>query len=154
MPSRGRFFRAIRNPFADSSIEQSMRVIPASIRRMQWHSDKKYHSAEIILGRSRRGKILVVEREGTPVANGSITGGEISGVFVDPAFHHAGIGAKLMLALEGRAAEIALDVSLPSRGFYERLGYAITAMCAIDVREGEKLDNWQAKKLLVNRHIA
>jgi ribosomal protein S18 acetylase RimI-like enzyme len=115
---------------------------------------KEVHSAGNILTRSRRGEMFVVEREGTPVATGSITGGEISGVFVDPAFQHAGIGARLMLALERRAVEkgleeVVLDVSLPSRGFYERLGYAITETCAIDVGEGQRLHYWKAKKRLL-----
>jgi len=115
---------------------------------------KQHHSSENILDRSRHGEILVVEREGTPVATGSITGGEISGVFVDPAYQQSGIGARLMLALERRAvekglAEVVLDVSLPSRGFYERLGYAITETCAIEVGEGQKLHYWKAKKRLL-----
>jgi hypothetical protein len=60
----------------------------------------------------------------------------------------------MIRALEGRAlengwAEVQLDVSLPSRGFYERLGYQIMEERSIDVGGGERLDYWHASKRLV-----
>jgi ribosomal protein S18 acetylase RimI-like enzyme len=114
---------------------------------------KQYHSAENILERSRCGDYLVLFMGGMAIATGSIANGEISSVFVDPDFQHAGIGARMMRALEGRAvekewAEVELSVSLPSRGFYERLGYGIREECSIDVGGGERLIYWKAKKRL------
>jgi hypothetical protein len=41
-----------------------------------------------------------------------------------------------------------LDVSLPSRSFYERRGYANLHRRAIDVGDGERLDYWTAEKSL------
>ena len=114
---------------------------------------KGYHSAEGILKRSREGEMLVAERGGQLVATGALAGGEIAGVFVDPEFQRGGIGAELMRALEDDAAgkgltEVELSVSLPSRGFYERLGYVIFDARSIDVGEGQRLDYWQARKRL------
>ena len=125
------------------------RVYPP--RAIQFFKD--YHSEEKILGRSRRGVLLVVERDGNLIATGGLAGGEISGVFVDPEFQRGGIGATLMRALEGKAAEkglagVELDVSLTSRGFYERLGYEILEERSIDVGEGQRLDYWRARKRL------
>jgi ribosomal protein S18 acetylase RimI-like enzyme len=153
---------AVPRPFRDTDLEPVRNLIQKTITDCYAGVYppcavaffKEFHSAGNILARSRRGEILVVERDGIVLATGSISGGEISGVFVDPAFQHAGIGARMMHALEGRAvekgwAEVVLDVSVPSRGFYERLGYTIAETCAIDVGEGQKLDYWKAKKRLL-----
>jgi hypothetical protein len=43
---------------------------------------------------------------------------------------------------------VELDVSLPSRGFYERRGYRMLEDRSIDVGEGETLDYWRAAKRL------
>jgi GNAT superfamily N-acetyltransferase len=114
---------------------------------------KAYHSEEKIRERSREGEILAVEREGDPVATGAVVGGEISGLFVRPDFQGCGIGAALMRELEEKAKAgghdaAELSVSLPSRGFYGRLGYRITDARSIDVGEGQRLDYWQAEKHL------
>jgi hypothetical protein len=58
-----------------------------------------------------------------------------------------------MQELERRAVakgltEIELSVSLPSRGFYEILGYQAIEDCDIDVGEGQRLCFWKAKKKL------
>ena len=58
-----------------------------------------------------------------------------------------------MRKLEARAAakgctEAVLSVSLPSRAFYESLGYEMLEACSIDVGEDEHLDFWKARKSL------
>lgn len=58
-----------------------------------------------------------------------------------------------MLELEKRAKaglvkKISLSVSLPSREFYEGLGYSITEDCSLDVGEGQQLKYWTAVKEL------
>jgi hypothetical protein len=45
--------------------------------------------------------------------------------------------------------DVTLDVSLPSRGFYESLGYELSEGVSVDVGEGQRLDHWKAKKQLV-----
>jgi GNAT superfamily N-acetyltransferase len=114
---------------------------------------KDFHSEEQIQERHCRGDILVIERHGAVVATGTIVGGDIFGVFVDPKFQRHGYGAALMRALEDKARREGcqaskLNVSLPSRGFYESLGYEMLEKCSKDVGEGESLDYWKARKVL------
>jgi len=105
-----------------------------------WHSEKR------ILERSAQGDILIIEdnRDGSILATGSLIGSEIAGVFVRPDIQRKGIGAEIMRKLEEIAAEkgvyeIKLSVSLPSKGFYERLGYRILDELSTDVGEGQSL---------------
>ena len=58
-----------------------------------------------------------------------------------------------MRALEDRARrngcdEVELSVSLPSEGFYLRLGYRLIEECSLDVGEGERLRFWKARRSL------
>jgi predicted N-acetyltransferase YhbS/methionine aminopeptidase len=114
---------------------------------------KEFHSVDRILERQTAGAVLVAEQDGLLVATGSLVGAEISGVFVLPQLQRSGIGGRVMDRLE-REAELAgcdsvrLDVSLPSRGFYERRGYRLLESRSMDVGEGERLDYWTAEKPL------
>ncbi len=77
-----------------------------------------------------------------------VTAGE-----ADPQYQRQGIGAQVMDTLEdaARAAGqriVHLDVSLPSRRFYESRGYSRMESCSIDVGEGQRLDYWTAQKEL------
>lgn len=114
---------------------------------------KQFHSVEGIAARAQKGTLLVVEKGGSVIATGACVHGEIYGVFVDPKAQRSGCGRALMRELEKAAnsegyTEIGLDISLPSRGFYEGLGYVVLEECAIDVGEGEPLRYWKAKKAL------
>ena len=114
---------------------------------------KKFHSEKKIMERHRQGDILVTEQDGSVVATGAIVGRDIFGVFVHPEFQHHGHGAALMRELENRArskgcSELELSVSLPSRWFYEGLGYKMIEECSIDMGEGERLYFWKARKPL------
>jgi GNAT superfamily N-acetyltransferase len=79
--------------------------------------------------RSKAGETtFVVEEDGAPVASGSLVDGEIPAVFVHPGLQKGGRGKALMNALENEArasgvTEIGLSISLPSRRFYEGVGY-------------------------------
>jgi ribosomal protein S18 acetylase RimI-like enzyme len=117
---------------------------------------KDFHSGVKIIERHQTGEILVVEKDGKVIATGSIVGADILGVFVDPEFQHQGYGKSLMQELEKEAIangieRIVLSVSLPSRRFYEILGYEIIAEHTIDVGEGQRLDYWDARKTLMSR---
>jgi ribosomal protein S18 acetylase RimI-like enzyme len=114
---------------------------------------KKLHSEENILERCRDGGVLVVEKDEGIVGTGSLVGNEILGVFILPEFQNQGHGRLLMRALEHKAQvsgnnEVELSISLPSRKFYESLGYEVIADHSFDVGEGQKLDYWQARKTL------
>jgi GNAT superfamily N-acetyltransferase len=114
---------------------------------------KRFHSLEAIRERALAGAVVVVEGESGLVATGARAGSEISGVFVAPEMQGRGIGALVMDELEADALAagepmVHLDVSLPSRGFYEGRGYVIQADRSIDVGEGQQLHYWEAEKPL------
>jgi N-acetylglutamate synthase-like GNAT family acetyltransferase len=114
---------------------------------------KEFHSAERIRERQVAGAVVVAEQDGQIVATGAIVGGDISGVFVHPQIQGHGIGGKVMDRLEGDAElagrdRVRVDVSLPSKGFYESRGYRLRESCSIDVGEGQRLDYWTAEKWL------
>ena len=114
---------------------------------------KDFHSEAKILERHMEGDILVVERDGQVIATGAIVDGDIFGVFVDPDFQQQGHGRILMRELEARARakgiqEAVLSVSLPSRRFYESLGYGDFEDRSRDLGDGVQLAFWQARKAL------
>jgi GNAT superfamily N-acetyltransferase len=115
---------------------------------------KDYHSREKIVGRSESGEVLVAIEDGRILATGSLIGSEIVGVFVHPDHQRQGRGETMMVELESRAraeglSEITLSISLPSRQFYEHLGYTVLGEHSLDVGKGQYLHYWQGKKKLV-----
>ena len=114
---------------------------------------KAFHAEEIILERAQRGTVLVAEADGDLIATGSLLDGEIFAVFVHPDRQGRGLGKALMARLEedARAAgvtESLLSVSLPSKRFYEGLGYEIVEERSRDLGDDQRLDFWKAKKRL------
>ena len=114
---------------------------------------KAFHAEEIILERAQRGTVLVAEADGDLIATGSLLDGEIFAVFVHPDRQGRGLGKVLMARLEedARAAgvtESLLSVSLPSKRFYEGLGYEIVEERSRDLGDDQRLDFWKAKKRL------
>jgi N-acetylglutamate synthase-like GNAT family acetyltransferase len=114
---------------------------------------KDFHSATKIADRSKMGTTLVVEEDGELVTTGSLVDGEILAVFVHPRLQHGGRGKAIMKALENEARasglmEIALSISLPSKRFYESLGYRVVEERSRDVGDGQRLDFWKAVKQL------
>ena len=114
---------------------------------------KDFHSEAKILERHRAGDLLVIEQDGRVVATGAIVDGDIFGVFVDPDQQQRGHGRALMRELESRAKtkgiqEAVLSVSLPSRRFYESLGYGEFEDRSRDLGGGVQLAFWQARKAL------
>jgi len=114
---------------------------------------KQYHSAANILERARQGHTIVVEWDERIVGTGTITDDHISGVFAAAEVQHLGLGRAIMAHLEAlaRAAGVTmatLDVSLPSRRFYERIGYRVIEPDRTEVGDGQHLDYWKATKSL------
>ena len=148
-------------PFRDSDVTQVRQLIhrtldvsyaavypPEAVRFF-----KDFHSEAKILERHRAGDILVIEQDGQVVATGAIVDSDIFGVFVDPAAQQQGHGRALMQELESRAKakgihEAVLSVSLPSRRFYESLGYREFEDRSRDLGNGVQLAFWQARKAL------
>lgn len=114
---------------------------------------KQFHSRAEYESRMRDGLVLVAERDGQIVGTGSMVRGKIFAVFVDPDAQGTGTGRELMERLEGSARErgierTELDVSLPSRQFYERLGYTMDEDRERDLGDGQTLRFWSASKQL------
>jgi N-acetylglutamate synthase-like GNAT family acetyltransferase len=116
---------------------------------------KEQHSEEKIAERSAVGEILVLisERDGSIMATGALIGSEIIGVFVCPDYHRQSYGKAIMthlerIALEKGISKLSLSISLPSRQFYERLGYKVLAERVLDVGGGEFLKYWSGEKEL------
>jgi GNAT superfamily N-acetyltransferase len=114
---------------------------------------KTFHSEEKILERSQKGEILIIEIDDGIAATGAIINSEVLGVFVRLRDQGKGYGKAVMKELENRAKkkglrEATLAVSLPSKGFYESLGYEIIREVSLDVGEGQRLDYWEARKTL------
>ncbi|MBN1625083.1 MAG: GNAT family N-acetyltransferase [Deltaproteobacteria bacterium] len=116
---------------------------------------KEHHSEKKIIERSAVGEIsvLIPECDGSILATGSLIGSEIIGVFVHPDHQRQGYGKAIMTHLEKKAMEkkipkLTLSISLPSRQFYERLGYKVLDNCVLDVGGGECLKYWIGEKEL------
>ena len=114
---------------------------------------KAFHAEEKVRERAQRGTVLVTEANGALIATGSLLEGEIFAVFVHPGRQGEGLGKALMERLEGDArtagvTESVLSVSLPSKRFYEGLGYEIIEERSRDLGDGQRLDFWKATKRL------
>ncbi len=112
---------------------------------------KTFHSGNKIRERCRTGVVLIFEVEGIYVGTGALVNEKIEGVFVKPEFQGQGIGKMIMTELEKLAVcrgikEVILHISLPSKKFYQDLGYTILEECNKDVGQGENLKYWIAKK--------
>ncbi len=114
---------------------------------------KAFHAEEKVRERAQRGTVLVAEANDAPIATGSLLEGEIFAVFVHPDRQGVGLGKALMERLEEDArtagvTESVLSVSLPSKRFYEGLGYEIIEERSRDLGDGQCLNFWKAKKRL------
>lgn len=112
-----------------------------------------YHTDDSISRRNESGVVIVAQWGSEIVATGSLVGKEITGVFVRTNLQGKNIGNLVMNWLEAYAAEngqdcVELNVSLPSRGFYEKRGYTITRSSRIDVGMEQALKYWEGFKLL------
>jgi GNAT superfamily N-acetyltransferase len=116
---------------------------------------KTYHSDQNIAERRQKGDVLLIKRGDLIVATGAMVGNEVLGVFVRLEDQGKGYGKTIMNELERRAKikgldQITLAISLPSRKFYEALGYEIVGDCFEDVGEGQRLDYWEARKTIAH----
>ena len=74
-------------------------------------------------------------------------------VFVVPEFQKLGFGKLIMHNLEEKALSTAitavtLDASLPSKRFYDSLGYVTLEETFLEVENGKKLDYYKMEKSL------
>jgi len=74
-------------------------------------------------------------------------------VFVQPAFQRQGFGKIIIHKLEAKAATLGitvvkLDASIPSKKFYDSLGYQTLEETFIPVENGRRLDFYKMGKIL------
>jgi len=113
----------------------------------------EYHTVEQILLDADRGCTFVIEPGGRIAGTGTVLGTTIKRVFVHPFRQRRGYGALLMHALEGEALRrgvrrVDLSASLPSKRFYDRLGYTTECEAYIPVGNGKRLDYYAMVKVL------
>ena len=112
-----------------------------------------YHNERAILGDAEQGRTVIVDKAGRVLGTGTLVGDEIKRVFVDPAFQKQGFGRLVMQQLEETAARqrvnlVKLDASLPSKPFYDGLGYVTIAAAFLHVENGQRLDFFKMQKTL------
>ncbi len=112
-----------------------------------------YHNEEAILRDAQKGWTIVLDKAGRILGTGTIVGDEIKRVFVDPTLQKQGVGRRIMQQLEETAARqgaaaVKLDASLPSRAFYDRLGYVTVEPAFLPVGNGRRLDFFKMQKAL------
>ncbi|WP_301678359.1 GNAT family N-acetyltransferase [Methanoculleus methanifontis] len=108
---------------------------------------------EQILLDATRGCTFVLASGGRIAGTGTLLGTTIKRVFVHPSRQRRGYGALLMHALESEAirrgiGRVDLSASLPSKRFYDLLGYATECEDYIPVRNGKRLDYYTMVKAL------
>jgi len=112
-----------------------------------------YHNEEAILRDAEQGHTIMLDKASRILGTGTLVGDEIKRVFVDPVFQKQGFGRRIMQYLEGAAARtgigvVKLDASLPSKAFYDRLGYVTVGPAFLPVENGQRLDFFKMQKAL------
>jgi GNAT superfamily N-acetyltransferase len=115
-----------------------------------------YHDEEAILRDAETGCTIVLDKAGRLLGTGTLVDDEIKRVFVAPAFQQQGFGRRILQHLEELAALqgtriVTLDASLPSKTFYDRLGYITTAAAFLPVENGRRLEFFEMRKTLGGR---
>jgi GNAT superfamily N-acetyltransferase len=117
---------------------------------------KDWHCDDRILKQSKEGYTIVLEKNNQIIGTGTIVDNHIMRVFVEPAFQKQGFGKLIMRKLEEKAVSLGIDVvildaSLPSKKFYDLLGYKTLEKTFIPVENGERLDFYKMEKILTNK---
>jgi GNAT superfamily N-acetyltransferase len=112
-----------------------------------------YHEEEAILRDAEAGCTIVLDQGGRLLGTGTLLEDEIKRVFVAPALQQQGLGRRILQHLEELAALqgariVKLDASVPSKAFYDRLGYVTTEAASLPVENGRRLDFFRMQKTL------
>jgi len=114
---------------------------------------KNYHSIDRIKKDADKCLHIVLENEGEIIGVGALKENKILRVFIHPSFQGDGYGKSIMQYLEQAARNsglktVFLDISLPSKGFYKKMGYEIYEELFEDVGERQSLHYMKGKKKL------
>jgi N-acetylglutamate synthase-like GNAT family acetyltransferase len=115
---------------------------------------KQYHCDENILKGSAKGWTIVLENNTRVIGTGTIINNHIMRVFVNPKFQKRGLGKLIMNKLEDKAIssgarKVNLDASLPSKTFYDSLGYKTCEKTYVKLENNKKLHYYKMNKELI-----
>jgi GNAT superfamily N-acetyltransferase len=115
---------------------------------------KAWHCDDNILRDAKEGYTILLEKDRRIIGTGTIVSNEIKRVFVEPEFQKHGFGKLIMQRLEEKALSagisiVDLSASLPSKKFYDSLGYVTLEETFIEVENGKKLDFYRMEKSLI-----
>jgi citrate lyase synthetase len=116
---------------------------------------KQYHCDKNILKGAADGLTIVLEKNNHIIGIGAIIGNHILRVFVSPKFQKRGLGILIMRKLEDKAIssavkKVKLDASLPSKKFYDVLGYKTREKTYVKLENDKKLYYYKMDKALTN----
>jgi len=114
---------------------------------------KDYHCGESILKGAKEGYTIILEQDGQIIGTGTIVDGHVMRVFVRPEYQKLGFGKIIMRNLEAKALSqgisvVKLDASLPSKKFYDLLGYVTLEETFLAVENSKRLDYYKMEKSL------
>ena len=150
--SRIRTFRETDLMFLKSMIHRTIAICypgPYCMEAVRFFTN--YHDEQAIRRDARAGCTIVLDRAGRTIGTGTLVGDEIKRVFVDPMAQRQGAGRRIMKYLEEKArsagvAMVRLDASLPSKAFYDKLGYVTVEKTFLPVENGRRLDFFRMQK--------
>ena len=114
---------------------------------------KDWHHSDKILKNVKEGYTIILEQDGRIVGTGTVVGNEIARVFVEPASQKCSFGKLIMQKLEEKALSrgvniVKLDASLPSKKFYDLLGYVTLDETFLEVENNKELHYYKMEKSL------
>jgi GNAT superfamily N-acetyltransferase len=115
---------------------------------------KDWHHSDKIIKNAKEGCTIIIEQGGRIVGTGTVVADEIVRVFVEPASQKCGYGRLIMKKLEEKALSrginiVKLDASLPSKKFYDLLGYVTLEETFLIVENSQKLHYYKMEKSLI-----
>ncbi|MHC4639955.1 MAG: GNAT family N-acetyltransferase [Planctomycetota bacterium] len=114
---------------------------------------KDHHCEHSILQDAERGHTIVLVKKARVIGTGTILNDVITRVFVESGEQRSGFGKMIMQRLEQYAVNddirlVKLNASLPSKKFYDRLGYELVDKDYLEVDNHKKLHYYAMKKVL------
>ena len=152
---RIRRFRKRDLPAVKELIDNTVDICyPADYPKEAVQYFKQYHCEENILKGAAKGWTIVLEENNRIIGTGTIINNHIMKVFVNPKFQKRGLGKLIMNKLEDKAISsgvnrVKLDASLPSKKFYDALGYKTCEKTYVKLENGKKLHYYKMDKALM-----
>jgi GNAT superfamily N-acetyltransferase len=149
-----RRFRQVDLPAVKELIDNTIDICyPADYPKEAVQYFKQYHCDENIIKGAAKGWTIVLEKNNRIIGTGTIIDNHILRVFVNPKFQKQGLGKLIMNKLEDKAIssganKVNLDASLPSKKFYDSLGYKTREKTYVKLENGKKLHYYKMDKAL------